>query len=387
MLVKKGKTRQWLDKAAVTILTPLTAGTSFQNENNAATAAATKSAVIDTAFGTDSEAATKAVNAEAVPAVRGHQQKEELISCSLNKQKWTSKATTPAATSTIEFAEDRKSATIICATTQEATPATTTIEVEATCAARTTHRFTASVTNGGAVSNQEVTEAATTTTEATTEVATAADNCTRSTTHELAVAEATGNSAVKASNVCKWEETKSANLVPGANKTVEKGYALLTELTDSKKEGRMGEEMELNFLLDQSSIEESCKAYKRKLPTVQVMTKCGTKKKTGDEKKTMETVTGEIRLETSGRRCKLNISEAVTAKDMYELLTLQRYLTGNVINYYRALLLIREQQKMNAKFLKSWISSTDFMTKLMRYKGTITDSKVIRDIEERVPGT
>ena len=43
MLIKKGKrdsgsTRQ----AAVTILTPLTAGTSFQNENNAATAATTE---------------------------------------------------------------------------------------------------------------------------------------------------------------------------------------------------------------------------------------------------------------------------------------------------------------------------------------------------------
>ena len=313
---KKGKPRQWLDKAAVTILTPLTAGTAFQNENNAATAAATKSAVIDTAFGTDSTAATKAVNAEAVPAVRGHQQKEELISCPLNTQKWTSQAAT-AATSTLEFAEDRKSAAIICATTREATPATTTIEVEKTCDAITTHRFTAAVTKGGAVRNQELTKAATpTTTEATTEVATA-----------------------------------------------------------------------LNFLLEQSSIEEKCKAYMGKLPTVIVTTKWGKKKKTGDEKKTMDTVTGEIRLETSGRRFLLNISEAVTAKDMYELLTLQRYLTGNVINYYRALLLLREeQQKMNVKFLKSWISSTDFMTKLMRYEGTITES-AIRDILERVPGT
>ena len=200
--------------------------------------------------------------------------------------------------------------------------ATINIEAETTCAARTTHQLTAAVTIGGALRNQ-----------------------------------------------------------------VEKVDALLT---DSKKEDRKVKEKELKFSFEQSSIEESCKAYRKTLPTLQEISKCGTtKRKIGDEKKTMETVTGRIRLETSGRRYMLDIIEGVTAKDMYALLTLERYLTGNVISYYRALLLLREEQKRKDtghNLLKSWITSTNFMTKLMKHE-SYTDSEVIKDIEERFPGT
>ena len=135
-------------------------------------------------------------------------------------------------------------------------------------------------------------------------------------------------------------------------------------------EANLIKEMAVNFSFEQASIGEAGVSYKRTLPTILVITN-NVQKEKGLDTHIMEKVKGKVSKGMTG--CTVVISDTVHAHDMYQLLTFGEFLGDNVINFYRTLLLIRQQQEMTTRqqqegWRPSWICGTYFMAQLDSYQ-------------------